>query len=432
MIMNGGTRKRGNTWSYYFDMGKVDGKRKRKEKGGFSTKKEAEIALAKAINEYNNAGQVFEPSEISVSDYLDYWFDNYCKMNLKYNTQIGYLGIIENHLKPTFGTYKLKALNSASIQEYANELKLKGFAKSSVVGIISTLSGALNYAIEPLHYIQYNPCDRIKYPKYTQNSKKDVRYIIELETFQRITERFPETSQFYIPLMIGYYTGLRIGETFALTWDDIDLKNRTITVNKIAVKRNFGADVKKAASKKNGKKLEKSSWYFGTPKTFTSNRTVKFGETLYNALVYAKKQKNINRMKYGEYFTEHYLKTEMDEKGEPMQRIIPVSRALQCALPSADMVCVRENGEYVSTDSFKYCSRVIHYELKIAFNYHSLRHTHATFLIEAGANVKDVQERLGHTNIETTLNTYVHNTDKMKSQTVDIFEKIITQNKKQA
>ena len=137
-------------------------------------------------------------------------------------------------------------------------------------------------------------------------------------------------------------------------------------------------------------------------------------------------------MKYGEYYTEHYLKTEIDEKGEPMQRIIPASRSLQCSLPSTDMVCVKANGEYVSTDSFKYCSRVIHYELKITFNYHSLRHTHATFLIEAGANIKDVQERLGHTNIETTLNTYVHNTDQMRSQTVDIFEKVIDEKKKQA
>lgn len=89
------------------------------------------------------------------------------------------------------------------------------------------------------------------------------------------------------------------------------------------------------------------------------------------------------------------------------------------------MVCVRENGEYVSTDSFKYCARVIHNELKIAFNYHSLRHTHATFLIQNGANVKDVQERLGHTNIQTTLNTYVHNTEKMKNDSVDIFENAV-------
>ena len=57
--MTGGTRKRGSTWSYYFDLGKVNGKRQKKEKGGFKTKKEAEAALAKAINEYNNAGAVF-------------------------------------------------------------------------------------------------------------------------------------------------------------------------------------------------------------------------------------------------------------------------------------------------------------------------------------------------------------------------------------
>ena len=84
--MTGGTRKRGKTWSYYFDLGKIDGKRQKKEKGGFSTKKEAEAALAKALNEYNNGGQVFTPSEITVADYLDLWFDQYCKMNLKYNT----------------------------------------------------------------------------------------------------------------------------------------------------------------------------------------------------------------------------------------------------------------------------------------------------------------------------------------------------------
>lgn len=136
-------------------------------------------------------------------------------------------------------------------------------------------------------------------------------------------------------------------------------------MNKITVKRNIGADVRKVVAKK-GKKEEKSSWYFGRPKTFTSNRIVKFGDTLYKALKDAKRQKNINRLKYGEYYTEHYLKTETDEKGEPMQRIIPAARALQCALPTADMVCVRDNGEYVSTDSFKYCSRVIHNELIIA------------------------------------------------------------------
>jgi site-specific recombinase XerD len=77
-----------------------------------------------------------------------------------------------------------------------------------------------------------------------------------------------------------------------------------------------------------------------------------------------------------------------------------------------------------STDSFKYCSRVIHHEMHLAFDYHSLRHTHATLLIESGADVKNVQTRLGHTNIETTLQTYVHDTEKMAERSVDLFEKI--------
>ncbi len=421
--MNGGTRKRGTSWSYYFDLGKVDGKRKKKEKGGYKTKREAEAALAKAISEYNNSGQVFEPNEITVSDYLNFWFDNYCKMNLKYNTQIGYLNIIDNHLKPTFGHYKLKALNPAAIQEYTNSLKLRGLSKSSVVGIISTLSGALNYAVEPMRYIHSNPCDRVKYPKYDK-PKKETRFIITPEDFSRILDRFPKSTPFYLPLLIGYYTGLRIAETFALTWDDIDLKNRTLTVNKIVVKRNFGADVRKAAEKGHPRKA-KSSWYFDTPKTSTSNRTIKFGETLYTALKEAKTEKKKNCMKYGENFVELYKKVDKDEKGNQMYQIIPVPRTIPCVLPEADMVCIQENGSYVSTDSFKYCARVIHNELQLAFNYHSLRHTHATTLIENGANVKDVQERLGHSDIQTTLDTYVHNTDQLRTQSVDIFEKAV-------
>ena len=82
--MQGGVRKRGKTWSYYFDLGKVGGKRTKKEKSGFRTRKEAEQALAAAITEYNNAGTIFEPTEITVADYLQQWFDLYCIPNLKY------------------------------------------------------------------------------------------------------------------------------------------------------------------------------------------------------------------------------------------------------------------------------------------------------------------------------------------------------------
>lgn len=416
-------RKRGKTWEYGFEGAKIAGKRNRITKGGFRTKADALEAGTAALAEYNSTGMHFEPEEISVSDYLDYWFDNYCKMNLKYNTQLGYLKIIDSYLKPTFGHYRLKALNSTCIQEYANKLKLNGLAKSTVVGIITTLSGAMNYAIEPLHYIQTNPCDKIKYPKYNQE-KAETRFIISPEDFKRIIDRFPAGSIFYLPLMIGYYTGARISEAFALTWDDIDLKEKTIDINKITVKRNYGLDLRKV-TKKLGKQEEKSSWYFGSTKTYSSNRTIKFGETLYKALKEAKKQQMQNRIQYGEYYTDIFKRKELDEKGEDMYRLIEVERSIPCDFPRVDLICVRESGNLVSTDSFKYASRVIQNELKIAFNYHSLRHTHATMLIENGADYKDVQERLGHSNITTTMQTYVHNTEKMVERSVDIFESAV-------
>ena len=66
--------------------------------------------------------------------------------------------------------------------------------------------------------------------------------------------------------------------------------------------------------------------------------------------------------------------------------------------------------------------------MKIAFDFHSLRHTHATMLIENGAHVKAVQERLGHRKIQTTLQTYVHNTPVLEENAIDAFERVINPN----
>lgn len=61
----------------------------------------------------------------------------------------------------------------------------------------------------------------------------------------------------------------------------------------------------------------------------------------------------------------------------------------------------------------------------IKFDFHSLRHTHATKLLESGANIKDIQKRLGHSKLSTTMDTYSHVTDKMENETVTILESII-------
>lgn len=402
--MKGGTRKRGKSWSYYFDTAQIGGKRKKIEKGGFRTKKEAEAALAKALAEYDNSGQIFRPAEISVSDYLDFWYKNYCIPNLAENTLEDYKNKINNHLKPNFGHYRLGSLQAAAIQEYINKLKLSGYSKSHITGILSTFSVAMDYAIEPLRYLRDNPCRYIKVGAVARPPRK--RIVLSDADFQRIIERFPAGSRFHIPLMIGWHCGLRISECLGLTWDHVDFENRTIFVEHQLVRRSVNKN---------------TFWALRKPK-YDSTRKIKFGETLFRVLKAEKKRQQENELRYGEFYTIHYLADFTDEKGAIRQRIVPVQKGQAKGVNRFPLLCVEENGKLTTSDSFKFCSRIIHHELGLAFDYHSLRHTHATRLIEAGANVKAVQERLGHKNITTTMNVYVHNTEAMAQDAVDLFE----------
>ena len=412
-------------WEYRFEAAKIDGKRKHISKSGFRTKKEAEDAGAKALAEYNNAGMKFEPSDMSYADYLDYWFDNYVKVSCKYSTQIAYNQIIEQHLKPALGMYRLRSLTPVMIQEYVNKKFMNGLKKTTLKNIMSVLTGSLKYAVVPAQLLQSSPAEYMKYPKMSGDRSNANRVIISLEDFNRMLDRFKKGNPFRYALLIGFHTGLRIGEVHALTWDDIDFKNCTIDVTKQTYKRNHGIDVREMQKKK-GKREEKSAWYFGSPKSAASVRKIKIGDTLIKELKEYKAIQAQNELFYGEYYTHIFMKEEMDEKNNKIYRLIEIEKSIPVSLPQADIILRKENGQISTSDSFKYAARVIHYDLGINFNFHSLRHTHATKLIEAGVSPKAVQARLGHENIETTLQTYVHNTEDMEQSAVDVFEKIVT------
>lgn len=416
-----GNRKTPN-WEYRFEGAKVDGKRNQISKAGFKTKAEAELEGAKVYNDYLLSGdKKIEVCKISVADYLDEWFEKFCKVELKYSTQRGYASIIEIHLKKEFGRYLLSSITPTMITDYATRLMIEGYSRSSIIGIISTFSSALNYAVAPMKYIKDNPMRYARIPTVTKKPKE--RIILTKDDFKTIIQRFPEGNRFYIPLIIGWHCGLRISETFALTWEDIDFEKRTLTVNKQVIKRNYGNDIHKAFKNKSGT-TENSAWYFTSPK-YDSSRTIKLSNTLYNILKNERKRQLENEMKYGEYYTTQVAKKEFDEMNREITRILPVTKAVGSQLPRINVICVAENGDYTSTDSFKYCSKIIHYELRLAFDYHSLRHTHATLLIENGVSPKVVQERLGHKGIETTLQTYVHNTDVLEENAMEIFDRVV-------
>lgn len=418
-------RKRGSKWYYSFECAPVNGKRKRIERVGGRTKKDALKKGIQALNEYNYSGQHFEATTISVADFLDYYMETYSKINNKYNTQLSNVSVIEKHLKPKLGTYRFSTLSPATIQEFINDKFLDSLAKSTIESIIAPLSQAFEYAID-LGYVKENPCRRIKYPKNCRPPKQ--REIISINEYNMIVETMKNHKPFDIAIMIGWYAGLRISETFALTWDDINFNQKTITINKQIIKRNFGTDIPKAYNEKKIKK-EHSVWYFQSPKTLTSNRIIDVSDDLIKVLIEWKNEQLKNKNIYGAYYKELYLKEEKDEKGNNIQRIIEIENNLPCTLPLADMIFRKESGEYISTDSFKYPSRIIHHSLGFnKFDYHSLRHTHATMLIEAGISPKVVQERLGHTSIQTTFDNYIHNTTNMKKKAVDVFDEVLKSN----
>ena len=97
---------------------------------------------------------------------------------------------------------------------------------------------------------------------------------------------------------------------------------------------------------------------------------------------------------------------------------------MQVALPEVHLVFVKHNGVFEGTDTCKYPFKVIHYELGINCRFHDFRDTHATRLIESGADIKAISERLGHNNIQTTYEFYVRVTKQMNNDVVERFEKV--------
>ncbi|MCI6275528.1 MAG: site-specific integrase [Clostridium sp.] len=388
------TRKRGQTWQYQFEAAAIDGKRKQITKSGFRTKKEALEAGTKALSEYNNCGLTFTPSEMSFSDYLDYWLKEYAKVNLKETTVDNYSKKIKLYIKPDLGLYKLKALTPAILQSFINKKFNEGFSRNTLLVIKGILSGALNYAVEPLMFIKLSPMSAVKLPltraiPKTESRKKD-KIVISPKEFETIIKRFPFRHSCHLPLQLAYRCGVRLGEAFAITWDDIDFNKRTLVINKQV-------------------QWKDNHWYF-TGTKYKSDRTIDLDDTMFEIL---KKYKDISD-RAQEFYREHYVQLKVND----------LNQINEAEGVNINLINVRENGTYIQPRVMQHCFRVIHYDLGIKdLDYHSLRHTHATMLLSEGVNAKVVQERLGHKKVEITLEVYTHVTDKMRRDAIKVLNK---------
>lgn len=387
-----------NNWEYRFETAKIGEKRKRISKAGFKTKAEALREGIKAFEEYNNSGQVIKSNDISMADYLDLYMNTYVKSNVSMRTAENYESIIRNHIKPVIGQYKLQSINPKTLNDLLNNLNQKGYAHSTVSTVHMILSAMFKYAVYPLNYIKQSPMAYVKTPKPLEQQcvrkTSDIKRLdgkkngsimgnkphiyITNEWMDKLFERFPEGHVYYIPLKTGQQLGARIGEVYALTIDDFNLEEKTVNIHR-QVQWNKSLKL----------------WFFKKPK-YDSVRTISLSDSYVDIIKHKIEQIEKDKAEYAEYYT-HYYENDMHQIVTT-----PTDKEIH-------FLNVRSDGTYINMRTMVTCSQVIHHDMGFKeFDFHSLRHTHATNLAMAHATPKYVQHRLGHKSIKVTLEIYEH------------------------
>jgi len=370
--MQGHVRQRkSKKWSYVFDLGYIDGKRKQKEVGGFDSKKEAQTAMRIAITEYEK-GIIQSNKSLTYAEYLQYWLTNYVHINLKYLTIVKYEAEIKNHIIPGLGAYKINKLNHLVLQRFfTNKINAK-YSRHYVNSIYSIINGSLNQALK-WGFVTSNPMMLVTLPKNNKNNDVVVLTDNEIEI---IYNRFKDTRH-NIPFLIALNTGMRISEVCGLTWENINFDKKLIYITQTLQYQN-------------------KEWVLSTTKTKSSKRSVMMSTYLLETLRNHRDYQITNRTHYGIYYQE------------------------------SDFVCTGNNGKPVNCNTLKYFSRIINQELDINFKFHFLRHTFASNMLQLGIHPKIVQEILGHSNITTTLDTYSHISSNMQADAMNVFSEHIS------
>lgn len=404
------------SYQYRFEIASVDGKRKWKTKSGFTTKREAKEAAKLAQQTYEQVGQVVEPSDMSYADFLDRWLENRA-LDCAESTIKGYEKKVRLYIKPELGAYRLKSITKDNLQDFVTKMFNDGFSKNTISSVKGIITKSFDFA-EDRNYIVHTPATKLVIPTKLQpevktRNKKHV--YIPKNVMKKIFERFPEGSSAYIPLMIGYHTGLRLGEIYALVWEDIDFENKTLSVNR-QVQWHAGERTEEEKKRTNGTSISNGYWYFAEPK-YRSYRTIDVDDILLEALKREHQKQLKAKDYYDEYYNQYYCDNEMIFKKS--DDVLPINRISQEETTNkVDFICRREDGSYVSPRTTQHISHIIHTQLNFPqYDTHSLRHTHGTLLRESGADFVYIQRRLGHKNLQVTIEIYTnHLTDSIKEK----------------
>lgn len=388
--MKGHFYKKDSTWRFILDIG-VDpktGKRKQKHRGGFKTKKEAEVAAAKLLLDCEDGYK--EESKITFEDFAMEWLAIYAATNdVKISTTNQRRYRIDN-LSTVLGKIKLKDITPRGYQEALLALKEAGYAANTLSSINATAKMIFSKAVE-LKLIKESPALYAKLPTTKKTvddlaSENDVPKYFEKEqlAFFLSTAKNKGLDHDYTLFLLLAYTGMRVGEVCALKWKDLDEDNLQLKIYKTYYNPTG----------------QPTDFLLLPPKTQSSRRNIAINEMLHSELEKLRKQQNIVNLKNRDIYLDQDFIFTLYEKniGFP-------------TYPS--LVRTRMN-------------RL----LKLAkitepFSPHTLRHTHTSLLAEAGVGLEEIMERLGHKDDKTTRNIYLHITKKMKTEAIDKFAQLM-------
>lgn len=368
--LKGYVRKRGSKWSYTVDIGRdpVTNKRKQKTKSGFATEKEAQKALNEIIYELNK-GIWIAPQKILMKDFALDWFKSYSH-RLRDTTADQYEVKINKWIIPFLGGLKVQDLKPIHAQKFSSYL-LENMSEPSAHKTYAVVKLILKHAVN-LEIINKNPFNNVSLIKVPK--PKIVTWTFdELEHFLEIAKK--HDSFYYRLFATAAYTGLRKGELLALSKEHIDFENKSITVT------NSIAETKKGVQ-------------LGELKTPSSYRKVAIDDFLISILKEQIAKNNEMKLKLGNIYKDY------------------------------NIVFCHEDGQYYRPTSInRIFKRFIERSGVPNIRFHDLRHTHATLLLELGVNPKVVADRLGHSSVKITLDTYSHVSLDIQKEVAEVFSK---------
>lgn len=363
------SNKKGKFWGYRYPFYNSLKNRKEASKRGFDTERAAYKALLKIQYDLETQNtSYFENKDITINEWINIWIP-YAQDNWSVSTKQNIESAIEFHIKPLIGNQKLSTLNKITYKrEFIDHLRQENKYKESTIQtwhkiVMRMVNAAVNNQVLPS-----NTLTGFKF-----DLGNNIRSFTKDELHQFIAVLEVKDTRIQTIFLTLLKTGMRKGELMGLRWSDIDLKERYFDIN--STRGDYGEN---------------------KPKTKTSIRKVYFDESL---LVLIKKLKSVER-----------------------ERLLKRGKILK----DEDYFILSSFNLPVQQSKITYMFRLLCEEANVPnITVHGLRHTHATFLIEAGANIKYVSNRLGHKNINITLDVYSDVLKDEEKETADIMGKLI-------